>query len=258
MSQSLSCQGYGDALVAVVYQPRTYRQWIKSQDLVTCSVVADETDLLISARTDLSSQALEIVQRSRAALEDYIRKHPVFLSTLEPLPVESDAPALVRAMSGAARTAGVGPMAAVAGAIAEEVGTGLLCFSDEVIVENGGDIFIKSLHLRLVGLYAGVSPLTGKIAFIIEPEQTPLGICTSSGTVGHSLSFGMADAVTVISPSAALADAAATAIGNRVRSADDIPGGIEFGKGLSGVRGIAIVKEDKLGLWGDLRITSLD
>ncbi len=119
-------------------------------------------------------------------------------------------------MAAAAQTAGVGPMAAVAGAIAECVGRELLEFSPEVIVENGGDIFLKVSHRRTVGIFAGDSPLTGRIGIQIEARDTPLGVCTSSGTVGHSLSFGRADAVVVLAPAAALADAAATAIGNRV------------------------------------------
>ncbi len=242
----------------MVYQTRTYRQWIKSPDLVTFSVVVEETDLLISAGSDLSSQALDIVQRLRAALKDYIEKHPLFVSTLEPMRVEDNAPALVRDMAEAAKAVGVGPMAAVAGAIAEEIGNCLLSYSDEVIVENGGDIFLKSLRRRLVGIYAGESPLTGKIAFVIEPGDTPLGVCTSSGTVGHSLSFGLADAATVFSSSTALADAAATAIGNRVSSADDIPRAIEFAQRLPLLRGVAIVKGHVLGLWGEVRIASLD
>ncbi|MFC2059262.1 UPF0280 family protein, partial [Chloroflexota bacterium] len=175
-----------------------------------------------------------------------------------PLQVEDDAPKLVREMALAADVVGVGPMAAVAGTIAEEVGTRLLDLTDEVIVENGGDIFIKSLHQRLIGIYAGDSPLTGKIAFEIKPEDTPLGICTSSGTVGHSFSFGLADAVTVFSKSTALADAAATAIGNRVRSAEDIPGAIEFAKKVSRLDGVAIVKGESLGLWGKITIASPD
>lgn len=240
-----------------MYQPRTYRQWVATDDLVTFSVMVEETDLLIRAKSDLSSQALEIVRRCRAGLEDYIRKHPLFATTLEPLRVEDDAPAVVRDMALAAEAAGVGPMAAVAGAIASEVGTGLLQFSDEVIVENGGDIFVRSQQPRLVGVYAGASPLTGKIAFVIQPEDTPLGVCTSSGTVGHSLSFGLADAVTVFSPSTALADAAATAIGNRVRSTEDIPKAIEFAQRIPGISGVAIVKDEVLGLWGKITLTPL-
>jgi hypothetical protein len=240
-----------------MYQPRTYRQWVTTEDLVAFPVVVDETDLLIRAKSDLSSQALEMVQKCRAGLEDYIKKHPLFALTLEPMRVEDNAPAVVRNMALAAEAVGVGPMAAVAGAIAREVGAGLLQFSDEVIVENGGDIFMRSLRPRLVGVYAGGSHLTGKIAFVIHPEDTPLGVCTSSGTVGHSLSFGLADAVTVFSPSAALADAAATAIGNRLHSAEDIPKAIEFAQRVPGLSGVAIVKGDVLGLWGRIQLTSL-
>ncbi len=249
---------HGNALVKVSYEPRTYRQWIKSPDMVSFPVVVDETDLFISARSDLSSQAIEAVLKCRRTLEHYIRTHPVFATTMEPFIVEDAAPPLVRDMARAAMDAGVGPMAAVAGAIAEDVGRHLLRFSNEVIVENGGDIFIKSARQRLVGLYAGHSPLTGKVAFVIEPGGTPMGVCTSSGTVGPSLSFGLADAATIFSPSAAMADAAATAIGNRVSSADDIPGAIEFGQQLPRVSGIAIVKGEVLGLWGAIQITSMD
>ena len=237
-----------------MYQPRTYRQWSATEDLVSFRVVAGETDLLIRAGSDLSDKALEAVKTCRAGLEDYIRKHPFFAVSLGPIGVEDSAPALVRDMAAAAQAAGVGPMAAVAGAIAREVGTSLLQFSEEVIVENGGDIYIRSSRPRLVGLYAGESPLTGKVAFLIRPEDTPLGVCTSSGTVGHSISFGLADAAAAFSPSAALADAAATAIGNRVRTAEDIPGAIEFAKRVPGLTGVAIVKGDVLGVWGRVQL----
>ena len=145
-------------------------------------------------------------------------------------------------------------MAAVAGAVAEYVGRELLNFSSEVIVENGGDIFLKNLERRVVGIYTGKAPFTGKIALQIEPEDTPLGVCTSSGTVGHSLSFGRADAAIVLSPSTPLADAAATAIGNLVTEEDDIYRGIEFAKGIEGLKGVAIIKDDKMALWGEINL----
>lgn len=237
-----------------MYEPRTYRLWVNDRDLVSFSVVVRESDLHISAGRDLKRKALAATQRCRAELEAYIESHPVFATTLEPLTVAMDAPPLAKEMSEAARKAGVGPMAAVAGAIAERVGKELMPFSDDVIVENGGDIFIKSTKERFIGVYAGESKLTGKIAFAIRPEETPLGICTSSGSVGHSLSFGKADAVTAVSPSTPLADAAATAIGNRVRSAEDIPGAIEFAQSIEGLSGVAIIKGDKLGIWGQMRL----
>jgi ApbE superfamily uncharacterized protein (UPF0280 family) len=148
-------------------------------------------------------------------------------------------------------------MASVAGAIAELVGTGLLAFSPEIIVENGGDIYLKSLKKRLIGIYAGKSPLTGKIGLEINEADTPLGICTSSGTVGHSLSYGKADAVMVLSKSTTLADAAATAIGNLIVQPGDIPSGIEFAKGIDGLKGVIIIKDDKIGLWGDIKICQM-
>ncbi len=147
-------------------------------------------------------------------------------------------------------------MASVAGAVADFVGRGLSAHCDDVIVENGGDIFIKSGRKRLVGLYAGTSPFTGQIAFEIQPGQMPLGVCTSSGTVGPSLSLGLADAVATFSPSTALADAAATAVANRVLSEDDIPQALEFARAIPRLTGVVIVKGEKMGLWGQVKIAS--
>jgi len=161
-------------------------------------------------------------------------------------------------MADAARLCGVGPMAAVAGAIAEFVGRELLEFSPEIIVENGGDIFVKSLRQRTIGIYAGGSPLTGRLGLQIEPEDTPLGICTSSGTVGHSLSFGRADAAIVLADSATLADAAATAIGNRVSEPADIEKGIEFAQSIGQLKGVVIIKGDKLGVWGEVKLVKTE
>lgn len=241
-----------------MYQPRTYRHWIKDRDLVTFQVAVKETDLHLRAQTNLKREALKAIQKCRAPLEQYIERYPRFLTALEPLPVAEDAPEMVREMAEAGRKVGVGPMAAVAGAIAERVGRELMRFSTEVIVENGGDIFLKIAKMRLVGVYAAQSPFTAKTALRIEPEETPLGICTSSGTVGHSLSFGRADAVIVLSPSAILADAAATAIGNLIKDATDIPKGIEFAQSIQGLKGVLIIKDDRMGLWGNVKIAPLE
>jgi ApbE superfamily uncharacterized protein (UPF0280 family) len=148
-------------------------------------------------------------------------------------------------------------MAAVAGTIAGYVGRGLAQLSEVVIVENGGDIFIQSPADRVVGVYAGHSPLSGKIGLKIKGSKTPLGVCTSSGTVGHSLSFGAADAVVVLSPQTALADATATAIGNLIQNADDIDKGIELTRSVKGVIGVLIIKGNKIGIWGDVNICSV-
>jgi len=241
-----------------MYQPRTYRHWVKGNDLAAFEVTVKETDLYLRARSDLKKEAHELVLKYRQTLEEYIEGHPLFLTSLEPVAVEKDAPPLVADMAEAARKAGVGPMAAVAGAIAEAVGKGLSAFSQEVIVENGGDIYLKSLIKRRIGIYAGQSPLTGRVGLEIEGKETPLGVCTSSGTVGHSLSFGRADAVVVLSLSTALADAAATAIGNLIRQPEDIPGGIEFARGIGGLRGVVIIQGEQVGVWGELKLCQME
>jgi hypothetical protein len=236
------------------YQPRTYRHWIEGKDLVPFTVTVKETDLYIRATSNLQRKARRLVLKYRWQLEQYIEQNPDFLTSLKPLPVPERAPRIVQDMLEVGRQAGVGPMAAVAGAIAECVGRELLDFSPEIIVENGGDIFLKILSKRVVGIFAGDSPLTGKIGLEINPHDTPLGVCTSSGTVGHSLSFGKADAVVVVAASATLADAAATAIGNRVSRPDDINSAIEFGQSIGGLKGILIIAGKNIGAWGDVKL----
>jgi ApbE superfamily uncharacterized protein (UPF0280 family) len=240
-----------------MHEPRFYRHWIKDDDLVSFEVVVKQTDLYIRSRRDLKDKALDSVLKHRGSLEAYIGRHPIFLTTLDPYQAEAGAPAIVKEMARVSQLAGVGPMAAVAGAIAEAIGRDLLAFSPEIIVENGGDIFLKISKKRLVGIYAGQSSFTKRIALEIMPRETPLGICTSSATVGHSLSLGNADAVIVLSPSAALADAAATALCNIVRTADDIPQAIEKAQGIEGLHGLVIIVGDKMGVWGKVRIVPL-
>ncbi len=235
-------------------EPRTYRHWIEGKDLIPFGVTVKETDLYIRASSNMQRKAHRLVLKYRQKLEDYIERNPAFLTSLEPVVAPAQSPRIAQEMIEAARKAGVGPMASVAGAIAEYVGRELLDFSPEIIVENGGDIYLKSLTKRTVGIFAGNSPLTGKIGLEINPQDTPLGICTSSGTVGHSLSYGKADAVVALSPSAILADAAATAIGNRISQAADITSAIEFGKNIGGLKGLLIIVDDNIGVWGEVKL----
>ena len=236
------------------YQPRIYRHWIEGKDLVPFTVTVKETDLYIRATSNLQRKARRLVLKYRKQLEQYIKQNPDFLTSLKPLPIPPSAPHIVQDMIEAGRQANVGPMAAVAGAVAEYVGRELLTFSPEIIVENGGDIYLRILRKRVVGIYAGDFPLTGKVGLEINPRDTPLGVCTSSGTVGHSLSFGKADAVVVVAASATLADAAATAIGNRVSQPDDIDSALELGRNIGGLKGIVIIIGSDMGAWGDVKL----
>jgi len=239
------------------YQPRTYRHWIEGKDLVVFTVTTKETDLYIRASSNLQRKAQRLVLKYREQVEQYIEKNPAFQSSLKPLTIPTNAPRIVLGMLEAGQKANVGPMAAIAGAIAECVGKELLETSAEVIIENGGDIFLKLKKKRIVGIYAGDSPLTGKLGLEILPQETPLGICTSSATVGHSLSFGKADAVVAVSSSTSLADAAATAICNQVKSPNDISSAIEFGRVIDGLKGIIIIIGTGIGVWGDIKLCKI-
>jgi len=238
------------------YQERTYRLDCTGNDLEGFEVMVKESDLFIKAETDLSSEAIESLLKYRTQIEEYIEKKPQFKTSLTPLPQDALASEIVREMLRVGNVAGTGPMASVAGAIAHFVGRDLLKHSEEIIVENGGDIFIKSKKDRKLGIYAGKSSFSKKIKIEIKAKNTPLGVCTSSGTVGHSLSFGRTDATVVIALSAALADACATAVGNVVRSDEDIKRGLDLAKGLEGVKGVLIIFDDKLGAWGDIKIVT--
>jgi hypothetical protein len=240
-----------------LHEPRTYRHPVQSDNLVSFSVTVKETDLFILADQPLEKVTLESVLRHRGYLERFIARHPDFAASLVPWPYAAPMPEIVRDMIDAGENAGVGPMAAVAGAAAERVGNDLLLHSKEVIIENGGDVFIKTRHPVTVGIFAGKSPLSLKIGLKVHSENHSIAVCTSSGTVGHSLSFGRADAVSVVSASCPLADAAATAIGNRVRSRSDIARGIEFGKKIRGVEGVLIIIGDRIGVWGELELVPL-
>ncbi|MFH1867368.1 MAG: UPF0280 family protein [Candidatus Omnitrophota bacterium] len=241
----------------MTYEPRTYRRYTISEDLVSFRVTVFETDLFISSDRDLSDEAEAEINRLRRDIESYIKKNPDFKEALEPVALDKRAPLIVKDMIEFSSDAGVGPMAAVAGAIAEGVGKRLLEFSSQIIVENGGDIFISSKKPRIVGIYAGSSKLSKRIGLKVESDYTPCGVCTSSATVGHSLSFGKADAVTVLSKSASLADAAATSLCNRVQVKDDIEKTISYGKNIKGVDGIVIIFQDTLGVWGNIKLVDI-
>ena len=236
------------------YQKRFYRESAKDSDLIGQEVIVKETDLFISAEKNIKAAAEEIVKKYRAQIEDYIRKRPEFMTSLEPISQDSAAADIIKEMIRATALAGVGPMASVAGAVGEFIGNELLAYSRQIIIENGGDIFIRSDKIRTIAIYAGDSLLSNKIFIKIKPEDTPMGICTSSGTVRHSLSFGKADACVIIAKSAALADAVATAACNRIKDRKDIAPGLEFALSIKGIKGAAAILGKDFGSIGDIEL----
>ena len=150
-------------------------------------------------------------------------------------------------------------MAAVAGAFAETIGKSLIrrTSAREVIVENGGDIYLHTQTEALIGVCAGDSPLSQQLALRIPPEQMPLGICTSAGTVGPSISLGKTDATVTLAASASLADAYASTLGNLVQTADDIPAALAVAPTLPDLLGCVIILGDQLGAWGQVELAPL-
>jgi len=234
-------------------EKRFYRDWMKAEGLVRFDARVLETDLAILAERDLTCDALRNIVNLRNALQKYADTHEGFLATLEPVAADADAPEIVKRMCAATSEWGVGPMASVAGAFAEMVGEALRAKSKEIIVENGGDIFIASKFPRDVGIFTGgKSPFSGRLTVQVRPESGIRGICTSSGTVGHSLSRGKADAVVTFAKSAAYADAAATSIGNRVQTAADVETIIEEEKDRGNLLALVIVIGDRMGAFGEI------
>lgn len=234
-----------------------YRVRAEARGLERFSVALKESDLAIACTHARQEEARSALALLRQQLETYIEAHPAFLRSLEPVAVHARAPLIVKAMAEAARAAGVGPMAAVAGALAEAVGRRLLAVSPEVIVENGGDLFCAVRRPRTVALDGGNSPFSYKLGLCLRPEAGPLGVCTSSGTVGGSLSFGRADAACIVAASAALADAAATAVGNVVHSPDDVEVGLARAAEIPGVLGAVVAAGERLGVWGEVELVEL-
>ena len=236
------------------YEERTYRYLINNENLSSYNIKISESDLFIRSDINLSANAEKTLLQHRHALESYIALHPEFQTSLIPFPRDPVAPPIIREMITKSELCGVGPMASVAGAISEFVGNDLLKLTSDIIIENGGDIFLCCKNDTTVAVYAGESNLSYTVKILIKSEDTPIGICTSSATVGPSLSLGKADAVCVISRSSILADAAATAIGNKVNHKKDIKNALECGMKIPGVKGIIIIFENEMGSIGDIKL----
>ena len=199
------------------------------------------------------ASATRAAVQHRTLLEAYIERHPEFRTALTPIGLLPDAPLVARRMAEAACRTGVGPMAAVAGAIAQLAAEAALADgAAEAIVENGGDIYLASSQAITVGLYTGTESVASNLAFAVDPALLPLAVCSSSGRMGHSASLGDCDLATVVATSAALADAAATLACNLVRAPRDVDCALAQVSGIAGIQGVLLVKGDRVGLAGEL------
>ena len=235
---------------------RSYRSFCDpGPEEISYQVVLEQSDLFVISTIDLRSRILDRLSLVRRDIKGYITMHPEFASSLDPVEVGEHSPEIVRAMSGAAGLFGVGPMAAVAGAISQDIADHVSAISPDILVENGGDIFIHSSIDRVVGLLPHPEePVV--LGIKIFKEETPCSVCSSSATIGHSLSLGQGDLVTVRARSGAVADAAATALCNMLSSRKSLTGIKNIRpelekKGITGV--LAQVGEDLL-VWGDMEL----
>ncbi len=238
------------------YKERFYRSLIKGKNLFKFEVRVEETDLLVISKKNLKSEIKNELIKQREILKNYIRENPEFLYSFSPVPTQSKEE-IIKLMSESSFLTKTGPMASVAGAIAEIIGEKFLNLSDEIIIENGGDIFARMKRDFIVGIYAGDSPFSMKVGIKLKKRERPYGIATSSGTIGHSFSFGDADAVCIVSPSATFSDGAATYFGNLIKGKIDKDAVIKELKEFPFIEGILIIREKEIFLWGDIEIVSI-
>ena len=210
-----------------------------------CTIIADEEQAV--------KTAIESIRSNRKELEDYAKNNPKFLYTLDPIPPPAE-PLVARLMAEAAEKANVGPMAAVAGVLADLAVNAMVLDGCEVaVVENGGEVSAVSDRPIDVALAAGDAPLSKRFGFRLT--DFPVGLATSSGRFSHALSFGDAEAATVFCRDAGLADAAATAVGNVVKDEDTetaIRFGIDKAKSIQGVEGVLVLFRGCVGTWGKI------
>lgn len=224
-----------------------------------------ETDLWVAVEKekytiDIERFTLSRIKFYRASLDRHIREYPLFRDSLVPVPLPSGQPAIISSMYMASAQSGTGPMSAVAGAMAEFICTDLIeAFGlKEVVSENGGDLFMQLSAPATISVYAGNSPLSERIGLYVKPEDTPVSLCCSSGTTGHSLSFGVADACMIACRSGALADAYATAFCNEVKNKEMVQEVTEHALGISDIISVVIIKDDTVGIGGTLEIKIRD
>lgn len=235
-----------------MYQQRIYRNKMDIDSLNKYHVIQGESDLLIfSSQLDLA-KVEKYLKNCRDDILRAISQDNNFLTSLTPIDLNSKMPKIVKDMVLATSHYKVGPMAAVAGAIAQYLGRYIKGMSEEVIIENGGDIYISTKSEKVIKIYSKDKVYEDKLEIILKPDQKEVALCTSSGKLGHSKSFGNSDAVMIKAEDAILADAAATAFANKLQSKRDIERVLSQAKDDKYIMGIIILIDGNLGVWGDI------
>lgn len=235
------------------YRERSYRSRFSSDERRWFCVKFLESDLWIgvdsgSYRASMEADTYAMLVDLRRQMDAYLLMDPAYKAALTPYDAGLEAPAILKEMSRVSHKTGIGPMSAVAGAVAKKVAEFL--GTQEVIVENGGDIYAQAASDMDISVFAGQSPLSEKIGLHISAAEFPLGICTSSGTVGPSLSLGRADAVMIVCRDVLLADSYATAMANRIKTVNDLQSVIDRISDIPEILGAIAVKDDRMAITG--------
>ncbi|WP_159521189.1 UPF0280 family protein [Sunxiuqinia indica] len=248
----------------MIFEPRTYRNSFSKERFQSFVITCNDSDLWIgvdpaSYKDEMSAVALKKLTAMQSELEVYIAGDSFFKKSLKPCDVQENAPDFVRSMAEAAEKAGVGPMAAVSGMFSELIGRELLeNFSiDELVVVNGGDIYMKLQKSQVMTVFAGESPLSGMVGLEIDAEQTPLGICTFAQTEQTPMNFGKADAVIIVCKDAALADAFTTGFGNLIKKPADVEKVLKRTERFEEVISAVLICDDQIGIRGEFEIKLL-
>ncbi|MCJ7666095.1 MAG: UPF0280 family protein [Actinobacteria bacterium] len=210
--------------------------------------------LLIMCDRDIGNELEGLVRGFYADIEKVIAGRPGFKNSLVPIEVMDHYPPVVKDMCHAGEVFNVGPMASIAGAVCDHLAENIAGKCSFLMIENGGDVYIKSSSPLEVGIFTKNNYFKDMITLLIEAGLTPCGICSSSGSFGHSLSLGKSDLVTVLSGTAILADAAATAVANTINREEDIDAAITRFRKYSEIKGLIAIKNKRIGLWGQLQL----
>jgi len=213
------------------------------------------TDIYITSDRDIYKDLEKPVKSFYRSLEKVILQNREFEKSLIPLKAEKDYPEIVKKMCRSAEIFEVGPMASVAGAVCDELARYISGSCGFLMIENGGDSYIKSSSSVTAGLYTGSKYFPKNLMISIDKNSMPCGLCSSSGIMGHSFSRGSCDLVTVMSDTAVTADAAATAVANSVRARSHVDEALKKYRDYEGIRGLVIIKDDRIAIWGDLQLS---
>jgi ApbE superfamily uncharacterized protein (UPF0280 family) len=212
------------------------------------------TDLFITCDREISKEVKEPVVSFYNGLEEVLSRHEVFGKSLTPVKIIDNYPPIIKKMCRAAEVFKVGPMAAVAGAVCDRIAQSISGSCDFLMIENGGDVYIKSSIPVSAVLFSSSRYFRDRLNIRITADTTPCGLCSSSGIIGHSLSLGKSDLVTVMSESTVMADTAATAIANSIKEKADVDKALAHYRDYKQIKGLIIIKDDRLAIWGELQL----